>query len=107
MRKKYARQFDETATRHYLPHMKAKTPLQILKTERHGKRFYVAMRLGSYVQHTYREVNSPDALAESVKYFKAQGRGTCSAPNEFGVAVCTVSRYGHVSYGCFEAIKID
>jgi hypothetical protein len=81
------------------------TPLQALKASHHGKRFYVAARRfahGSiYFRAELAPVGTPEDLATARKYFKAQHRGTYDEPNTLFDAVCYVSRYGNVSWGCY------
>jgi hypothetical protein len=84
--------------------LKLKTAIQKLKAERNGKRFYVARRF-NYVAHVYKDVTEPGALEHALLYFKAQGRGTFSQPNELCEAVCSVSRFGQVSFGCFKPVE--
>lgn len=78
--------------------------LQQLK-QRNGQRYYVAARFlptvgHFYFQHSYKNVKEAGALEEAVKYFKQYNR------SEFALctAVCNVSRYGNVTYGCFEIV---
>lgn len=91
---------------------KALTFLQALKLDS-GKRFYVATRyLYSVDKHHFKarlsEVGTPNALETAVKHFKAQHSAAFDGDGipELCEAVCHVSRYGSVTYGCFSRVEV-